>query len=395
MAIKVAVPKEVLDNENRVALVPAVAKKLAGKGLDVVIEQGAGTGSLIPDSSFTDEGASTAKAADVFAADLVLKVAPPTPEEAAQLKEGSTLISFIYAHNNQETVKVLQERKITTLAMELIPRITRAQAMDALSSQANIAGYKSVLMGAQLLGRYFPMLTTAAGTIRPAKVVIVGVGVAGLQAIATARRLGAMVEAYDVRPETKEQIESLGAKAIDTGVDAAGTGGYARELTDEEKAKQAEALAKHISKADVVITTANIPGRAAPKIVTADMVNDMKPGAVIVDLAAEGGGNCELTKSGETFVHNNVTIHGPVNVPSMMAEHASEMYSKNIEHLLSLMIDDEGGLFFNWDDEVVLKSTLTFNGDVLHEGAAEAMGIDAGAKPTMPKVEEEQTEEAK
>lgn len=369
MAVTLGVPKETVSGEQRVALVPGVLGKLKNMGAEIAIESGAGDSVQLPDDTYDANIVSTS---DAFAADVVLKVAPPTVAEAQNLKEGSVLISFMAAHKNLDLVKVLQERNISSFGMEYIPRITRAQAMDALSSQANIAGYKAVLMGANLLGRYFPMLTTAAGTIRPAKVIIIGAGVAGLQAIATARRLGAIVEAYDVRPETAEQCESLGAKFIDTGVQAAGDGGYARELTDEEKQQQRDVLAQHVAQADVVITTAAIPGRESPKIIFTDMVENMKNGAVIVDLAAEGGGNCELTEAGKIVTRNNVKIYGPLNVPSMLAEHASEMYAKNIQYLLELMIK-EGELTLDFDDEVIAGSCLTHAGEVKHAPTAEML----------------------
>jgi H+-translocating NAD(P) transhydrogenase subunit alpha len=260
----------------------------------------------------------------------------------------------------------LKERKITSFAMELVPRISRAQSMDVLSSQAAVAGYKAVLMAANLSQRFFPMLTTAAGTIRPAKAVIIGAGVAGLQAIATARRLGAIVEGYDVRAATKEQVESLGAKFIDIDVAAEGSGGYARELTEAEKQQQQAVLAKHIAAADVVITTAALPGRPSPKIIPTSMVNDMKPGSVIIDLAAEGGGNCELTQAGKQIDHNGITIYGPLDVPSMLAVHASEMYAKNLLNFLTPMIKD-GQLSPDWDDEVIAESALTHAGEIRHE----------------------------
>lgn len=389
MAITVGVPKETLPGEQRVALVPAVAAKLVKKGMRVVMEAGAAESALVPDSAYTD--VEFVSKEDVYAqADILLKVAPPTVEEAGLIKEGSILMSFAQAHNNAEMVDVLLERNVTSLAMELVPRISRAQAIDALSSQASIAGYKAVLMAANLLGRYMPMLTTAAGTIRPAKTLVIGAGVAGLQAIATARRLGAMVEAYDVRPEVAEQIESLGAKFVDTGVSAAGSGGYARELSEDEKQQQRDVLAKHIAKSDAVITTAAIPGRPSPKIITKEMVEGMKPGAAIVDLAAEGGGNCELSQPGETIVVNNVTIHAPLNVPSMLAEHSSEMYAKNLENFLELFVE-EGELKMNWEDEVIVGSALTHAGGVLHAPSAEALGKAVAAAPT---VAEEPAEEA-
>jgi len=296
----------------------------------------------------------------------VLKVQPPTLEEVELLKDGTILLGILQPHRNPELVKRLLAKNITSFAMELIPRISRAQSMDVLSSQAAVAGYKVALLAANLCSGFFPMLTTAAGTIRPSKAVIVGAGVAGLQAIATCRRLGAMVEAYDIRPAARQEIESLGAKMIDTGVSAAGEGGYARELTAEEKQKQADVLAKHIAAANAVITTAAIPGRDAPKIITVAMVEAMKRGAVIVDLAAESGGNCELTRPGETYEHNGVVIAGPINIPSSFPVPASEMYAKNLFNFLSPMFKDSA-LNLDWDDEVIAKSALTRDGKICHE----------------------------
>jgi NAD(P) transhydrogenase subunit alpha len=302
----------------------------------------------------------------------VLKVQPPSIEEARQLREGSVLLSFVYAHREAELVKVLRDRKITCFAMELVPRITRAQAMDALSSQAALAGYYGALLGATQIGRMLPMTTFATGSIKPGTILVMGVGVAGLSAIATARRIGARVEGYDVRPEVKEQVESLGAKFIDTGVDARGQGGYARELTPEEKDKIAAVVTKHIQAADVIITTAAIPGKASPKLISKAQVDGMKPGAVIVDLAAEGGGNVEYTRPGETTRVGNVTIVAPLNVPSLLAEHASELYSKNLLNFLELIVKD-GSLNLNWEDEVVAKTCLTHGGAIKNEAAKKAV----------------------
>lgn len=366
MTIKIGVPKETLEGERRVAVVPSILKQLGKLGVEVLLEQGAGVDSGFADGDYED--ATLVDGADALyaQADVVLKVQPPSVEEAAKLKEGSLLIGFLAPHQSDELIKVLQQRHVTALAMELVPRISRAQSIDALSSQANIAGYKAVLMAANLSPRLFPMLTTAAGTIRPAKVMVIGAGVAGLQAIATARRLGAIVEAYDVRSATKEQCESLGARFIETGVTAEGAGGYARELTEEEKAQQARVLANHIAEADAVISTAAVPGRPAPKIIDTATVKRMKRGAVIVDLAAETGGNCELTRPGATVEHNGVLIHGPRNVPSTAAVHASEMYARNLYNLLTLLIKD-GQLTLDFDDEVIRDSCLTHAGEIRHE----------------------------
>lgn len=365
MTVTVVALRERASNERRVALSPEVAKKLKALGAQVVIEAGAGSGANQPDGIFPDVEVEATAAAALARADVLLAVQPPSLDTIAGLREGSIVIGFMQPHADPERVKALRDRKITSFAMELLPRTTRAQAMDVLSSQAGMAGYKAVLIAAELSGKFFPMLTTAAGTIRPSKVLIVGAGVAGLQAIATARRLGAQVEGFDVRPETREQIESLGAKFLDLGVSAAGSGGYARELTDEEKAKQAEILAKHVAAADAVITTAAIPGRPSPRIIPAAVVEQMKPGAVIIDLAAEGGGNCELTKPGEHIEHNGVIIYGPLNVPSMLPVHASEMYAKNLLNFLSPMIKD-GELKLDWDDEVIRDSALTHAGEIRH-----------------------------
>ncbi|MDM8558832.1 Re/Si-specific NAD(P)(+) transhydrogenase subunit alpha [Candidatus Parabeggiatoa sp. HSG14] len=365
MPICVAVPKEQTPDERRVALVPDIAGRLAKLGVTVVIEKDVGK-----DAYFMDE---TYKQAQIIEnadklyqqADVVLKVQPPTEAEIEQMKEGTVVIGFMAPHRNPERVAKLRDKKITSLAMELVPRISRAQSMDALSSQAAIAGYKAVVRAADLASAFFPMLTTAAGTIRPAKVLVIGAGVAGLQAIATARRLGAIVEGYDVRAATKEQVESLGAKFVDIEVKAEGEGGYARELTEEEKQQQQAILAKHVAAARVVITTAAIPGRASPRIITKEMVENMAPGSVVIDLAAEGGGNCELTQANETIDHQGVIIHGPTDLPQRTSIHASEMYSKNLFNLLSLMIED-GELKIDWTDEVIVGSSLTHAGEIKH-----------------------------
>jgi NAD(P) transhydrogenase subunit alpha len=322
----------------------------------------------MPDSAYTDahENVSVVSRDEIFGADVVLKVQPFTSEEISKLTSGNVAISFMQAHNKIEETKALRDGNITAIGMEYIPRISRAQYMDALSSQAAVSGYKAVLIGASKIGRFLPMLTTAAGTIRPAVVLVIGVGVAGLQAIGTARRLGATVEGYDVRKATQEQVESMGAKFVDVGVYADGEGGYARELTEDEIGQQREVLAKHVAKCDILITTAAIPGRPAPKIIFKDMIDNMKPGAVIVDIAAETGGNTELTVAGEDVMYNNVLIHGAVNLPSTMPEHASEMYSKNLENLLALMVNDEGELALNWEDEVVSGACLTHGGEIKH-----------------------------
>jgi len=362
-----AVPKELVSGERRVALDPMMAERFAKLGVDMLIEKGAGASAFFADDAYAKGCRLVEDARSLYAeADVVFKVQPPTLDEVELLRDGTVLLGILQPHRNLDLVRRLLDKKITSFAMELIPRISRAQSMDVLSSQAAVAGYKVALLAANLTSGFFPMLTTAAGTIRPSKVVIVGAGVAGLQAIATCRRLGAMVEAYDVRPAARQEIESLGAKMIDTGVSAAGEGGYARELTAEEKQQQANVLARHIAAANAVITTAAIPGRAAPKIVTTAMVEGMKRGAVIVDLAAESGGNCELTRPGETYEHNGVIIAGPLNIPSSFPVPASEMYAKNLFNFLSPMIKD-GALNLDWNDEVIAKSALTREGQVIHE----------------------------
>jgi NAD(P) transhydrogenase subunit alpha len=366
--------REIAPNETRVALVPEVATKLAGLGARVVMERGAGVPARFPDAAYSkiellDSGESLLRSVDVL-----LKVQPPTVEETAALRSGAVVVGFMQAHQRHAEVRALRDRGITSFAMELVPRISRAQSMDALSSQAAIAGYKSVLIGASTLDRFFPMLTTAAGTIRPAQILVIGAGVAGLQAIATARRLGAVVEAYDVRSATREQIRSLGARFVDTGVSAEGTGGYARELTDEEKRQQQEVLDARIAAADVVITTAAVPGRTAPRIVSRAAVERMKAGAIIVDIAAESGGNCELTRAGETVEHRGVRIVGPVNLPAQLAYHASEMYARNLFNFLKPAID-KGELRIDWHDEVFAQSCLTHEGEVKHQETRKRLGV--------------------
>ena len=365
MPIRLGVPKEIEQSEHRVALVPPVAERFRKLGVELLLETGAGAASYLPDAAYKDVSI-VASAAELYGqADLILKIQPPTEAEIDQMKEGTVVAGMMLPYRYPERVRKLCQRNILSFAMELVPRISRAQGMDVLSSQASIAGYKAVLMAADRFGGFFPMLTTAAGTIRPAKVLIIGAGVAGLQAIATAKRLGAMVEGYDVRSATREQVESLGAKFVDTGVAADGAGGYARELTEEEKHQQQEVLDSHIAVADAVITTAAIPGRPSPKIISRAVVEKMKPGAVIIDLAAEGGGNCEVTEPGQQIVHNDVIVYGPLNVPSELPIHASEMYSRNLLNFLSPMIED-GEFKPDWDDEVIIGSTLTRDGEIIH-----------------------------
>lgn len=368
MGIIVAVIRETAPHERRVALTPETAKKLKALGVEVQLQTAAGASAAFPDVLYKD---ATAVADVLPQADVLLSVQAPSDADLARLKPGAVLIGMLAPHASVERVKILRDRKLTSFSLELLPRTTRAQAMDVLSSQAGMAGYKAVLIAAQVSPKFFPMLTTAAGTIRPCKVLIIGAGVAGLQAIATARRLGAQVEGFDVRPEVKEQIESLGAKFLDLGVSAAGAGGYARALTAEEQAEQQKRLGEHIKSVDVIVTTAAIPGRAAPRIITAAMVAGMKPGAVIVDLAAETGGNCELTRAGETIVDHGVSVVGPVNLPSQGAIHASEMYARNVFNFLSLLIKD-GALNLDWNDELVAQSCLTFDGTIKHQASRKA-----------------------
>ncbi|MHB1861903.1 MAG: NAD(P) transhydrogenase subunit alpha [Gemmatimonadaceae bacterium] len=372
MSLKVAVLKETRAGERRVAMVPAVVDKLVKFGAEVWLQAGAGAAVSLPDNAYRNVTITADLPSLVGDADLVLAVQPPSLEIARAMREGAVLISFVYAHREPELVKLLRDRRITCFAMELVPRITRAQAMDALSSQAALAGYYAVLLAGTELPRILPRMTTATGTLRPATVLVIGLGVAGLQSIATARRLGAVVEGYDVRPETREEAASLGAKFVDTGVDARGEGGYARELTAEEKEKVAAALTRHIQQADVVITTAAVPGRPAPKLISKTQVDGMKNGAVIIDLAAEGGGNCEYTKPGETIRIGQITIAAPLNVPSLLGEHASELYAKNVLNLLELLVKDQS-LALDWEDEVVAKTALTHAGKITNEAARTAV----------------------
>lgn len=379
MPIKIGVPTEIRDGEQRVALVPDVVKRLVKLETEIAIQSGAGHAAGWGDADY-DEASIVQDSAQLLGeADITLMVNPVTAEQIDQLKEGSVLIGYLNPYSDLHRFEKLASRNISAFSMEMIPRITRAQAMDALSSQAAIAGYKAVLLAAGLLGKFFPMLTTAVGTVRPSKVLVIGAGVAGLQAIATARRLGAIVEGYDVRAAVKEQVESLGAKFVDVGIKAEGSGGYARELTDEEKQQQQEILARHIAAADVVITTAAIPGRASPRIVTTAMVEAMKGGSVILDLAAEGGGNCELTRAGEIVEHNRVKISGPVNVPSTVSNHASELYAKNLLNFLELLIQ-EGNITINLEDQIINDSLLTHAGKIHNATLQEKINNDQGAE---------------
>src|SRR5215218_4678573 len=375
--MNVSVPKEVASGERRVALVPEVVERLIQNGMQVTLEDGAGDGAHHPNSAYEQAGASIGRG---LSGDVIAKVAPPSAEEIGRLEQGSVLVGFLQPLTASDTVRALADRGVTSFAMEAIPRITRAQSMDALSSQATVSGYRAALIAAQELPRFFPMLTTAAGTVRPAKVLVLGAGVAGLQAIATARRLGAVVQAFDVRSAVKEQIESLGARFVelDMGLeDAEAAGGYARALTEEEQQRQRELLAEVIGQVDAVISTAAVPGRRAPLLVTEQAVKNMKPGSVVVDLAAETGGNCELTEPGQTVVKEDVTIAGPLNLASTMPDHASSLYARNVQALLELMVGEDGELTLDFDDEIIKGACITHDGEIVHEGAKGAAGVTA------------------
>jgi NAD(P) transhydrogenase subunit alpha len=374
MYVNVAVLKETQPHERRVALVPSVALKLIKLGAKLHMQSGAGDAIKLTDRAFKDVAFIDDRHALVSDADVVLAVQPPALDVVSAMKEGAILISFVYANKEPALVQRLLDRKITCFAMERVPRITRAQSMDALSSQSALVGYYAVQLGATHLARILPKITTAAGAIGPAKVLVMGLGVAGLEAIATAHRLGAIVEGYDVRPETQEQALSLGAKFVETGVDARGKGGYARELTAEEKSKVTAVLTRHVQQADLVITTAAIPGRPSPKLISKTQVAGMKAGAVIVDLSAEGGGNCEDTQPGETTRIGQVTIVAPLNVASLLGEDASELYANNQYNLLVLMMK-ENVIRIDWDDEVLAQTVLTHAGerkDIAAKPAAKA-----------------------
>lgn len=373
MPLIMAIARERAEGEFRTALVPETAKKFAALGANLRMEQSAGVPSHFLDGDYVQVEAVPGLEAAYAGAQVILRVTPPSLSEIAAMPEGAVLIGLLKPYESKERLAALNARKISAFSLELLPRISRAQSMDALSSQGACAGYQCGLIAAARCTKFFPMLTTAAGTIRPARVLVIGAGVAGLQAIATSKRLGAMVEAYDVRAAAREQIESLGAKFVDTGVSADGTGGYARELTAEEKAQQAEKLAKAVAAADVVITTAAIPGKKAPVIITREMVGRMKYGAIIVDMAAESGGNCELTQPGEHVIANDVNIHGPLNLPSRMPTHASELYAKNLYNFLSPWIKD-GQLNIDWSDEVVAGTVLCRDGATVHATVKQVMG---------------------
>jgi H+-translocating NAD(P) transhydrogenase subunit alpha len=372
--MRIGVPKETGAGEHRVALVPEVISKLASKGLEVLVQSGAGEDALLGDDAFAAAGAKiVGDAAEVWGCDVVLTIAPPDPQAIRGLGHGSILIGFLAPLTSPQTTRALAEAGATAFAMEAIPRISRAQAMDALSSQSNVAGYRAALLGAEEMGRFYPMLMTAAGTIPPAKVLVLGVGVAGLQALATAKRLGARTTGYDVRPEVAEQVESLGAQWLDLGLEASGEGGYARELTEEERAQQQQALTDAIKGFDVVITTALVPGRPAPRLVTAEAVEGMKAGSVIVDLAGEAGGNCELTEPGQTVIRHEVKIVSPLNLPATMAEHSSQLFARNVQALLELFVGEDGTLQLDWEDEIVKGACVVKSGEIVNEGAKRAV----------------------
>lgn len=377
--MKVAVLKETRPGEFRVALVPQGVQALVKAGLQVAVESGAGATAGVSDEDYRTAGATVASSAAeaLQGAGMVLHINPPQPDEVSGMDEGAILVSFLNPLTNPDLVKKLRDGKITGISMEMVPRITRAQSMDALSSQATVAGYKAVLMAADHLPKFLPMFTTAAGTIRPAKALILGAGVAGLQAIATSKRLGAVVEAFDVRPAVKEQVQSLGAKFLETEHDvvAEGEGGYAKELSEDQHKKELELIAAHIADTDIVITTAAIPGRKAPVLITEDMLKSMKNGSVIVDLASESGGNCERTKHGETTVVHGVQILAPANIAAMIPVHASQMYSKNIVTLVGEFVDmKEGTLNLDFSNDVVGPSTVTHGGEVVNERVKQALG---------------------
>ena len=374
--MKLAVLKETEEGENRVALIPDSIKRLSQKGFVFLVETGAGSAAGYSDQEYEQSGATVMSSPQELAgqADCVVKVRPPSLEEAEMLKNDTVLIAIIQSTLRHDLVSKLAEKQITSFGLDIIPRTSLAQSMDVLSSMSTISGYKAVLLAADTINRFFPMLMTAAGTIAPAKVLVLGAGVAGLMACATAKRLGGVVEAFDVRPEVKEQVKSVGARFVEVPVceDGSGSGGYAKEMSDEYKQKQAELISKHIAKSDVVIPTALIPGRKAPILISEEQVKSMKPGSVIVDLAAEMGGNCALTQPGQTIVAHGVTIVGHSNLPSTMSFHASQMFSRNIEKFL-LHLCDENGFKMNMDDEITRGSLVTKGGNVIHELTSKLM----------------------
>lgn len=376
--MKIAIVKESQVDERRVALIPDVVARLVKQGLEVWVEAGAGERACFSNAAYEEVGAVIVDHDQAWGgSDVLLKVGVLQDWEVSQLRSGGVLISFLNPLGNPQLVQKLADQNVTAFSMELIPRTSRAQSMDALSSQANLAGYKAALIAATALPKYFPMLTTAAGTIRPAKVLVLGAGVAGLQAIATARRLGAVVEGFDIRPEVKEQVLSLGAKFVDIPIeeDTVAEGGYAKEVSEKTQQRTREVLKQHVAASDAVITTAQVPGRKAPVLVTADMIAEMKPGSVVVDLAAEQGGNCEGTEAGKDVVKNGVTIIGPINLPASMPIHASEVYAKNLSALLALMVNQEKQLDLNFADDILDGACVTHNGEIRSQRIKQALNI--------------------
>jgi NAD(P) transhydrogenase subunit alpha len=374
--MRVGVPIETAEGERRVALVPDVVRALTARELDVTVESGAGVEAGYPDAQYEEAGATVGSAGDAWGSEIVVAVATPRAEQIKGMKPGQVLVGHLAPLTSPETTRALAEAEVTSFAMEAIPRITRAQAMDALSSQASLAGYAAALLAARAAGRLFPMMTTAAGTVAPAKVLVLGAGVAGLQAIATAKRLGAIVTGFDIRRAAWEQIASLGGRPLELDFipDAEAEGGYARPLPDEENEQVREALTENARRQDVIITTALIPGRPAPLLITAEAVRGMQPGSVVVDMAAESGGNCELTRAGETVVEGGVKVIGPANLASEMATNASQLYAKNIENLLGLLVSEEGQLKLDFEDEIVAGACITHGGEIRHERAKEVAG---------------------
>ena len=372
MPVTIGALRESTPQETRVSITPEIAEKLSKEGARVLMERGAGERARFPDSLYKSVTWAGSAGEVLAQADVLLAVQPLSVAQIGQLKSGAVVVGFMQPHARADEVRALKARGTTSFAMELVPRISRAQSMDALSSQASIAGYKAVLLAADALEKFFPMLTTAAGTIRPSQVLVIGAGVAGLQAIATAKRLGAVVEAYDVRGATREQVKSLGAKFVETGVSAEGAGGYARELTGEERMQQQQVLEARIAAADAVVTTASVPGRAAPKIISRAAVERMRPGSVVVDIAAEQGGNCELTRAGEVVDHQGVRIIGAVNLAADLAYNASEMYARNLFNFLKPALA-KGELAIDWSDEVFAQSCLTSGGQIKHEATRKAL----------------------
>ncbi|MBZ8180664.1 Re/Si-specific NAD(P)(+) transhydrogenase subunit alpha [Oscillatoria salina] len=376
--MKIAIAKEIEVGERRVALIPDTVAKLVKQGWEILVESGAGEGSFFADEAYEAAGAKIVADTGTlwYEADVLLKVGVPKEQEIERLREGANLISLLNPLGKPELAEKLAHRKVTAFGMELIPRTSRAQSMDALSSQAGVAGYKAVLLAAAALPKFFPMLTTAAGTIRPAKVFVIGAGVAGLQAIATARRLGAVVEAFDIRPAVKEEVQSLGAKFVEVTLDedTVADGGYAKEVSEDSKKRSQELIADRVAVSDVVITTAQVPGKKAPVLVTDAMISQMQPGAVIVDLAGEQGGNCEGTEAGKDIQRHGVTIIGPINLPSSMPVHASQMYSKNISTFLQYMLKD-GELKLDFEDDIIASTCITYAGEIRNQRVKDALGV--------------------